>query len=169
MPLASSEALGPRNATRPRQTLPIKPPEHESQAEMELVALGLISFTNSCIQAGPCLLSFTCMATLMVYEVLSSSMYSATCRSGCTHDCFNYYHKQFITVAAHLLGPPDNLTMVGNVTSSGLYRYTSDIMELEATASRDGPCNFRPATPLRLQAWQEALAGTHTSNLSNTC
>ena len=58
-----------------------------------------------------------------------------------------------------LLGFGDNLTKVGNVTSCGLYKYTGDLVELEATATRDGPCNFRPATPLRLQAWQEALTG----------
>ena len=39
----------------------------------------------------------------------------------------------------------------------GHYRYLHDL-ELEATATGLGPSCFRPATPLRLQAWQKALA-----------
>ena len=67
--------------------------------------------------------------------------------------------KNYHSCATHLLGPSDSLTRAGNVTSSGLHKYTCDLMELEATATREGPHNFRPATPLRIQAWQEALAG----------
>ena len=40
----------------------------------------------------------------------------------------------------------------------GHYRYLHDLLELEATATGLGPSCFRPATPLRLQAWQKALA-----------
>ena len=40
----------------------------------------------------------------------------------------------------------------------GHYRYLPDLLELEATATGLGPSCFRPATPLRLQAWQKALA-----------
>ena len=36
----------------------------------------------------------------------------------------------------------------------GHYRYWHDLHELEATATGWGPSFFRPATPLRLQAWQ---------------
>ena len=40
----------------------------------------------------------------------------------------------------------------------GKYRYTDDLMALEATASGQGPAPFLPATPLRVDAWQKYLA-----------
>jgi hypothetical protein len=54
-------------------------------------------------------------------------------------------------------------TGVGNVVDG---QYAMDLLELEAMATGLVPNVFRPATPLRLSAWQEALADhpdTHQS------
>ena len=40
----------------------------------------------------------------------------------------------------------------------GQYTYISDVSQLESHATGLGPRGFRPATPLRLPAWQRALA-----------
>ena len=45
-------------------------------------------------------------------------------------------------------------TGVGNVVD-GQYLYAKDLLEFEATSTGLGPNIFRPATPLRLSAWQE--------------
>lgn len=44
----------------------------------------------------------------------------------------------------------------------GHYRYWHSLLEVEATATGRGPSCFRPATPLRLQAWQKARQSTQT-------
>ena len=46
----------------------------------------------------------------------------------------------------------------GNVVD-GRYHYLKDLLELEAAATGQGPNTFRPATPLKLSEWKEALAG----------
>ena len=46
---------------------------------------------------------------------------------------------------------------IGNVVE-GRYRYMSDLFNLEAASTGQGPHNFRPATPLCLPAWRQALA-----------
>ena len=46
---------------------------------------------------------------------------------------------------------------IGNVVNSQ-YRYIQDLHKLEATATGMGPIIFKPATPLHLPAWYEALA-----------
>ena len=48
-------------------------------------------------------------------------------------------------------------TGVGNVVD-GQYLYTKDLLKLKSMSTGLGPNIFRPATPLRLSAWQEALA-----------
>ena len=40
---------------------------------------------------------------------------------------------------------------------AGSYSYMQDLQALEATATGQGPRSFQPATPLRLQEWQQAL------------
>ena len=45
----------------------------------------------------------------------------------------------------------------GNVLN-GQYRYIGNMLRLEATATGQGQSNFRPATPLNLSAWRQALA-----------
>ena len=57
----------------------------------------------------------------------------------------------------HMSGQISPRAGIGNV-EEGHYRYLHDHLELEATATGLGPSCFRPATPLRLQAWQKALA-----------
>ena len=46
----------------------------------------------------------------------------------------------------------------GNVVD-GRYHYLKDLLELEAAATGQGPNTFRPATPLKLSEWKEALVG----------
>ena len=46
---------------------------------------------------------------------------------------------------------------VGNLLG-GCYKYMSDLLALEATATGRGPRNFCPLSPLAIPAWQQALA-----------
>ena len=70
------------------------------------------------------------------------------------------YHPCMFSLPSSGTSPsPDDLMWAGNITSNGQYKYSADFLALEATATGDGPPNFVPATPLRLSAWQEALAG----------
>ena len=45
----------------------------------------------------------------------------------------------------------------GNIVG-GKYLYLEDLLKLEATATGMGPGVFRPATPLKQPAWEEALS-----------
>ena len=46
---------------------------------------------------------------------------------------------------------------MGNITH-GRYKYITDLTQLEATATGHGPAVFRPASPLNVTAWKDALA-----------
>jgi len=45
---------------------------------------------------------------------------------------------------------------IGNLVD-GQYRYQGDLQALGAMATGHGPSFFRPVSPLRLPAWQQAL------------
>ena len=54
------------------------------------------------------------------------------------------------------LSPYIGLLQVGNLYKDH-YIYMGDLIALEATATGCGPTSFRPATPLSISAWQQAL------------
>ena len=63
----------------------------------------------------------------------------------------SYDYMELVTVIAPLPVP-------GSLVA-GSYSYMQDLQVFKATATGQGPCScsFQPATPLRLQEWQQAL------------
>lgn len=68
----------------------------------------------------------------------------------------SYDYMELVTVIAPL-APADAALPVSGSLVAGSYSYMQDLQALEATATGQGPRSFQPATPLRLQEWQQAL------------
>lgn len=61
-----------------------------------------------------------------------------------------------IIIILMLISPDDDPLCMGNIIHSG-YCYTKDLLNMETTATRLGPKNFIPASPLHIPAWESAL------------